>query len=100
MLGIEHKLQKSGGDKSQPSYPISLPLHLTPNTPLIHTWFTYSIWNMGEICGLKFHLIYVHCTYITKKIIEIPPCGKGVIFITEFALLSTNLSFYEVKKIF
>ena len=33
---------------------------LTPNTPLIHTWFTYSIWNMGEICGLKFHLIYVH----------------------------------------
>ena len=33
---------------------------LTPNTPLIHTWFTYSIWNMGEICGLKFYLTYVH----------------------------------------
>jgi hypothetical protein len=33
-------------------------LTLTPNTPLIHIWFTYSIWNMGEICGLKFHLIY------------------------------------------
>jgi len=26
--------------------------------PLIHTWFTYSKWNMGEICGLKFHLSY------------------------------------------
>ena len=34
--------------------------HLTPNTPLIHTSFTYSKWNMGEICGLKFHLWYVH----------------------------------------
>ena len=33
---------------------------LTPNMPLIHTWFTYSIWNMGEIFGLKFHLIYVN----------------------------------------
>ena len=32
-----------------------------------------------------------------KKIIEIPLCAKGVIFITEFALLSTNLPFYEVK---
>ena len=29
-------------------------------TPLIHTWFTYSIWNMGEICDLKFHLIYLY----------------------------------------
>ena len=33
---------------------------LTPNTPLIHTPFTYSKWNMGEICGLKFNLSYVH----------------------------------------
>ena len=40
------------------------------------------------------------CTYITKKFIEIPPCAKCVIFITDFALLSTNLPFYEVKKIF
>ena len=64
--------------------------------PLIHTWFTYSKWNMGEICGLKFHLIYV-CTYISNFFIEIPPYAKGVIFITEFALLSTNLPFYEVK---
>ena len=29
--------------------------------PLIHTWFTYSIWNMDEICGLKFHSMYVPC---------------------------------------
>ena len=42
------------------SFRLILYLVLTPNTPLIHTWFTYSIWNMGEICGLKFHLIYVH----------------------------------------
>ena len=71
---------------------------LTPNTPLIHTWFTYSIWNMGEICGLKFHLICVHTSHFF--FIEIPPCAKGVIFINEFSLLSTNLPFYEVKEIF
>jgi hypothetical protein len=45
---------------------------------------------MGEICGLKFHLIYVH---ITNVFIKIPPCAKG-----EFALLSTNLPFYEVNR--
>ena len=39
---------------------IVVEIALTPNTPLIHTWFTYSIWNTGEICGLKFYLIYVH----------------------------------------
>ena len=33
---------------------------VTPNTPLIHTLFTYSKWNMGEIGGLKFHLLCVH----------------------------------------
>ena len=34
------------------------------NTPLIHTLFTYSKWDMGEICGLKFHLLYVHASQI------------------------------------
>ena len=33
---------------------------LTPNTPLIHTSFTYSKWNMGEIFGLNCHLSYLH----------------------------------------
>ena len=28
MPGIEYKVQKNGGDKSQKSYPIPLPLHL------------------------------------------------------------------------
>ena len=28
---------------------------LTPNTPLIHTSFTYRKFNMDEICGLKSH---------------------------------------------
>ena len=46
---------------------------------------------MDEICGLKFHLIFVHMYIHHKFFIEIPPCAKGVIFITEFALLSTNL---------
>jgi hypothetical protein len=61
---------------------------LTLNTTLIHTSFKYSKLNMDEICGLKSHLIYVR-TYITKKIIEIHPCAKEVIFIiiTEFAIL-------------
>ena len=38
------------------------------------------------------------CTYITKILIEIPPCAKGVNFITESALLRTNLPFYEVNE--
>ena len=36
--------------------------NLTPNTPLIHTSFTYSKLNMDEICGLKSHLSYIHHT--------------------------------------
>ena len=35
-------------------------LTLTPNTPLIHTSFTYRKLNMDEICGLKFYLLCVH----------------------------------------
>ena len=53
---------------------------------------------MGEICGLKFHLIYVDASQ--KRIIEISPCAKKVIFITEFAILCKNPPFYEVKKYF
>ena len=37
-----------------------LEFYLTPDMPLNHTSCTYSKWNMGEICGLKFHLWYVH----------------------------------------
>ena len=44
--------------------------HLTPNTPVIHTSFTYSKLNMDEICGLK--VLFIICRYITKKFIEIP----------------------------
>ena len=47
---------------------------------------------MDEICGLKFYLLCV-----TEFFIKIPPCAKKAIFSTEFALLSTNLPFYEVK---
>ena len=61
---------------------------LTPNKPLIHNSFTYSKWNMGEIFGLKFHLLYVQCTCITKKFFEVPPSTKEVIFITELAVLT------------
>ena len=57
-----------------------------------------SKWNMGEIFGLKFYLII--CTYNTENFIEIPPCAKKVIFITEFAIWCKNPPFYEVKKIF
>ena len=39
----------------------------------------------GEICGLKFHLLYVHASQI---FFEIPPCPKEVIFITEFKVLA------------
>ena len=53
---------------------------------------------MGEICDSKFHNNI--STNFTKDFIEIPSCAKVVIFINEFALLSTNLPFYEVKKAF
>ena len=39
---------------------------LTHSSPLIKPSFTRSKWIMVEICGLKFHLLYVH-TYITKN---------------------------------
>ena len=54
----KNEIEYHGGELEQIEINVLSPL--TPNTPLIHTWFTYSIWNMGEICGLKFHLIYVH----------------------------------------
>ena len=38
--------------------------YLTPNTPLIHTSFTYRKLNMDEICGLKFYLSCVHTSQI------------------------------------
>ena len=34
--------------------------HLTPNTPPIHTSYTYSKLNMDEIYGLKYCLLYIH----------------------------------------
>ena len=53
---------------------------------------------MDEIYGLKFYLLYVQCTYITKVFIEIPPCAKKVIFTTEFVFLDLNPHFYEVNQ--
>ena len=44
---------------------------ITHNMAMIQPSFTSSKWNMGEIFGLKF----------PKKNIEIPPCGKRVIFL-------------------
>ena len=69
---------------------------LTPNTPLIHTSFTYWKLNMDEICGLKFDLLRVHTSQ--KFFIEIPPCAKKVISITEFVFLDLNPHFYEVNQ--
>ena len=40
------------------------------------------------------------CRYTTKSFIEIPPCAKKVIFITEFAIWCKKNPFYKVKKIF
>ena len=69
--------------------------HLTPNMPLIHTWFTYSIWNMGEMCGLKFHLWYGHRIH-HKKFYWNPSKRKE----GHYYYCSCNFGhFYEVKKI-
>ena len=51
---------------------------------------------MDEICGLKFYLLYVHTSQ--TFFIEIPPCAKKVIFITEFVFLDLNPHFYEVNQ--
>ena len=39
-----------------------------PNTPLIHT--SYLKWNMGEICGLKFSLLYVNASQFSFKFLH------------------------------
>ena len=71
---------------------------LTHYSPLIQPSVTRSKWNMDEICGLKFHfLCYVYIQH--KNFIDIPPCTKNVIFITEFAILGKILPFYEVREI-
>jgi hypothetical protein len=41
---------------------------------------------------------FLNCTYITKVFIEIPPCAKKVIFITEFVFLDLYPHFYEVNQ--
>ena len=43
-------------------------------------------------------VLFIICTSITKSFIEIPPCAKKVIFITEFVLLDLNPHFYEVNQ--
>ena len=50
---------------------------------MIQPLFTCSKWNMGKNFGLKFHISYVHM-YTINKFFEIPPCGKKVIFVSEF----------------
>ena len=73
---------------------------LTTNTPLIQLWCAQSKLNKDEICCSNIHLWYVECRYTTKSLIEITPCAKKVIFITEFAIWCKNSPFYEVNKIF
>ena len=66
------------------------------NTKL-HTWFTYSKWNMDEIFGLKVSFsIIVNPTIF---FFEIHPCAKKIIFITKFVFLDLNSDFYEVNEL-
>ena len=53
---------------------------------------------MGEFCGLKFHLSYLHP--LQRFIFEIPPCAKKVNFVAEFVDLCKNPPIYELKKDF
>ena len=62
---------------AKPQTQIDIPL--TPNRPLIQLLCARSKLNMDEICSLNIH-------YTTKSFIEIPPCAKKVIFITEFVV--------------
>jgi hypothetical protein len=62
---------------------------------MIQPSFTSSKWNVGEIFGLKFHVSNLHAPQ--RFFFEIPPCGKMVIFVTEFIILCKNPLFYKVK---
>jgi hypothetical protein len=68
----------------------------TPNTPLIHTSFTYSKLNMDDFSVLAGPLEYVDST----QEVEWNSFYAQKSFITEFAILCKNPPFYEVKKIF
>jgi hypothetical protein len=61
---------------------------------MIQPSFTSSKWNMGEIFGLKFHLTYLRNPQ--GFFLEIPPCGKKVIFVSEFLTLLKRPHFYEI----
>ena len=63
-----------------------VPTYLTPYTPLIHTSFTCSNWNMGEICGLKFHLLQVHTSQ--KKLFK-------SLHAQNMSFLLVNLQFWQ-----
>ena len=53
---------------------------------------------MDEIFGLKYHLSCAHMPFFIF-FLKIPPCADHVIFITEFATLSTNPPLYEVYQL-
>ena len=70
-------------------------MHLTPNTPLIHSSFTCSKLKMYDFSVLDDPLGYVGSTQEVEW-----NSLHAVISITEFAILCKNPPFYEVKKIF
>ena len=74
---------------------VEFEMNLTPNTSYSDSYFVYQNGIWMKLCGLKFHLLYVHVSHI---FFEIPLCAKEVNFITEFAFLAKIQLFYEVKK--
>ena len=66
-------------------------LYLTPNTPLIHTSFTYSKLNMDEIYDLKFYLLYIHTSQ--KNVLKSLHAQR-----MSFVFLDLNPQFYEVNQ--
>ena len=57
--------------------------------PLIQLWCSRSKLIMDEICSLNIHLLYVERPQ--KVFIEIPPCAKNAIFITEILTLCFSM---------
>ena len=74
--------------------------NITPKTPLIHASFTYSKWNMGAICRLKFHSSHnEQCTCNTFFFWNSSLCKRGY-FHYWICSFGKNPPFYEVKNIF
>jgi hypothetical protein len=54
---------------------------------------------MEYLLNLALKVLFIISTHNTDFFLEIRPCAKKVIFVSEFVILFKNSPFYEVKII-